>query len=254
MAEPWVTPNEIRRALKGGDGAGVRIAILDSGIDCTHPGLANAHIDDDVSIVSEGGCVRVKEESDGDVFGHGTAVAGIIHQTAPKATLGSFRVLGHFKESRAAVIREGIREAKERGYHIVQCSFGAPARALDAATYKGWIDFLYLHGIHIVAAGSNSGFQTAEWPAHFPTVIGVGADPLNREHLVLAAEQLGLIEFLTRAEEPEALWPGGGTRQLVGSSFAAPRVAGWLARILSRHPGLHPLLAKAALRVAAQPL
>lgn len=252
MDEPWVTPDEIRSALKEGDGAGVRIAILDSGVDVTHPGLAGLSLEDDVAIVSEGGRIRVKEESDGDVFGHGTAVTGIIHQCAPKATLGSFRVLGHLKESRAAVIREGVREAARRGYNIVQCSFGAPARPRDAAIYKGWIDALYLRGIHIVAAGSNSGFQTAEWPAHFPTVIAVGADPLNREHLVRATE--GLVEFLTRAEESEALWPGGGTRQLVGSSFAAPRVAGWLARILSRHPGLHPLLAKASLRAAAQPL
>lgn len=252
MGQPWVTPDEIRTALQDGRGAGVRIAILDSGVDTTHPGLARMTLADDVAIVSEGGRVRVKEESDGDVFGHGTAVAGILHQVAPEATLGSFRVLGHFKESRAAVIREGIRQAARRGYHIVQCSFGAPARARDAAIYKGWIDALYLRGIHIVAAGSNSGFQTAEWPAHFPTVIAVGADPLNREDLLLAGD--GLVEFSTRAEEPRALWPGGGTRQLVGSSFAAPRVAGWLARLLSCHPGLHPLLAKAALRAAATPL
>lgn len=252
MPEPWVTPDQIKAALHEGQGEGVRIAILDSGVDTTHPGLATLTLADDVAIVSEGGRVRVKEESDGDVFGHGTAVAGILHQGAPRATLGSFRVLGHFKESRAAVIREGIRQAAHRGYHIVQCSFGAPARPRDAATYKGWIDALYLRGIHIVAAGSNSGFQTAEWPAHFPTVIAVGADPLNRDQLMLARE--GLVEFSTRAEEPQALWPGGGTRQLVGSSFAAPRVAGLLARLLSRHPGLHPLLAKAALRSAAEPL
>ncbi|NNM29370.1 MAG: S8 family serine peptidase [Akkermansiaceae bacterium] len=251
MAEPWITPEDARHALEAGDGKGVRIAILDSGIDLTHPGLAHADFDDDLAILSEGGRVSLRESGDGDVFGHGTAVAGIIHQIAPAATLGSIRVLGHFKESRAAIIREGIRQAAHRGYHIVQCSFGAPARPQDAAVYKSWIDALYLRGVHIVAAGSNTGFQTAEWPAHFPTVIGVGADPDGRPGLYRAGG--GLIEFATRGEDDSALWPGGGTRKLVGSSFAAPRVAALLARILTLHPGLHPLLAKAALRAVAAP-
>ena len=50
------------------------------------------------------------------------------------------------------VLALNIKEAARRGYQIVQCSFGAPARAQDAALYKGWIDALYLRGIHIVAA------------------------------------------------------------------------------------------------------
>jgi hypothetical protein len=70
----------------------------------------------------------------------------------------------------------------------VQCSFGAPARTRDAAIYKSSVDAHYLRGVHIVAAGSNSEFQTTEWPAHFPAVIAVGADPLSREHLVRATK------------------------------------------------------------------
>src|SRR6056297_751900 len=149
---PWITPAEAREALASGDGAGVRIAVLDSGIDRSHPQLADLPVDDDIAILSRGGRISVVDSTEGDVFGHGTAVAGIIHQLAPAATLGSIRVLGHFKESRAAIIREGVKEAARRGYHIVQCSFGAPARAQDAALYKGWIDALYLRGIHLVAA------------------------------------------------------------------------------------------------------
>jgi subtilisin family serine protease len=249
---PWITPDEARTAIAKGDGAGVRIAVLDSGIDRNHPKLSKLTVDDDIAVVSEGGRINVRDSNEGDVFGHGTAVAGIIHQLAPAATIGSIRVLGHFKESRAAIIREGIKQAAQRGYHIVQCSFGAPARAQDAALYKSWIDALYLRGMHIVAAGSNSGFQSAEWPAHFPTVIAVGSDPDNRPELCRASG--GLTEFSSRGEEPEALWPGGGTRNLIGSSFAAPRAAAYLARLLGRHPGLHPLLAKAALRHIALPI
>lgn len=249
--EPWISPAEACGAIASGDGSGVRIAVLDSGIDLTHPGLSSLTLTDDIAIVSQGGRISVKEEGDSDVFGHGTAVAGIIHQIAPGASLGSIRVLGHFKESRAAVIREGLRQAALRGYHIVQCSFGAPARPKDAALYKGCIDALYLRGIHIVAAGSNTGFQTAEWPAHFPTVLAVGSDPDGREGLFL--NPTGLVEFAARGQEDRALWPGGGTRKLFGSSFAAPRVTALLARLLGRYPGIHPLLAKALLRQVANP-
>jgi subtilisin len=248
---PWITPDEARHAIQSGDGNNVRIAVLDSGIDTTHPGFTNLTLADDIAIVSEGGRIVVDEGATGDVFGHGSAVAGIIHSLAPQAILGSIRVLGHFKESRASVIREGLRQAALRGYHIVQCSFGAPARAQDAALYKNCIDALYLHGIHIVAAGSNNGFQTAEWPAHFPTVLAVGSDPDGRDGLFL--NSTSLVEFATRGEEDAALWPGGGTRRLVGSSFAAPRVAALLARLLGLHPDLHPLLAKALLRQIAAP-
>ena len=100
------------------------------------------------------------------------------------------------------------------------------------------------------AAGSNNGFQTAEWPAHFPTVLAVGSDPDGRDGLFL--NPTGLVEFATRGEETAALWPGGGSRRLVGSSFAAPRVAALLARLLSVHSGPHPLLAKALLRTLAE--
>lgn len=248
---PWISPAQARQAIEAGNGEGVRIAVLDSGIDTTHPGFAKLQVADDIAIVSEGGRISVDEDATGDVFGHGSAVAGIIHAIAPRATIGSIRVLGHFKESRAAVIREGLRQAALRGYHIVQCSFGAPARAQDAALYKNCIDALYLRGIHIVASGSNNGFQTAEWPAHFPTVLAVGNDPDGRDGLFL--NSTGLVEFATRGEEDAALWPGGGTRRLVGSSFAAPRVAALLARLLSTHPDLHPLLAKALLRQIATP-
>ena len=132
-SSPWINPEEARHAIESGDGSGVRIAVLDSGIDRDHPQLASLKVDDDIAVLSQGGLISVEDSTEGDVFGHGTAVAGIIHELAPAATVGSIRVLGHFKESRATIIREGIKEAARRGYHIVQCSFGAPARAQDAA-------------------------------------------------------------------------------------------------------------------------
>lgn len=240
----WITLEQARTALAEGDGDGVRIAVLDSGIDAEHPGFVNLELDHDLTIGSRGGRMQL-EKGTGDVFGHGTAVAGILHRCAPKARLGSIRVLGHFKESRSAVIYEGVKQAARLGYDILQCSFGAPAKASDAAIYQGWVEAAYLRGIHIVAAGSNSGFHAREWPAHFPSVIAVGADRKNRDTLIHTNGSL--VEFATSGREPDALWPGGGTREVLGSSFAAPKVAGMLARLLSAYPRLHPLTAKSLL-------
>ncbi|MFK7909052.1 MAG: S8 family serine peptidase [Akkermansiaceae bacterium] len=244
--EPWISPNQAREALSSASGEGVRVAILDSGIDVCHPDLGNIELKDDIVIESRGGKIKAIEGSGEDVFGHGTAVASIVHRGAPKVEIGSFRVLGHFKESRAEVIREGVREAALRGYHIIQCSFGAPARAENAAIYKGWLDALYMRGIHVVASGSNAGFQTPEWPAYFPTVISVGSCPDQSEKIKYTHGSL--VEFSINGYEPSAAWLKGANKEVFGSSFAAPRVSAMLAQLLSQFPGIHPLHAKSLLR------
>ena len=79
-------PEEVTRewAWGGADGEGVRVCILDSGIEAEHPlvnGLAGAKV---VSLDDEGEVV-VADDTEGDVVGHGTACAGIIRMLAPKA-------------------------------------------------------------------------------------------------------------------------------------------------------------------------
>ena len=74
-ASPWITPDEARLAIDAGDGTGVRIAVLDSGIDHAHPQLASLTVEDDIAILSRGGQITVEESTEGDVFGHGTGVA-----------------------------------------------------------------------------------------------------------------------------------------------------------------------------------
>lgn len=241
----WISLEQARQALSEGQGSGVRIAVLDSGIESSHPGLQGCTLKDDLAIIPRGGRLQVEPGGGIDVFGHGTAVAGIIHQEAPKAQIGSIRVLGHFKESRAAVIREGVKQAARLGYHILQCSFGAPPRVQDALIYKGWLDAVYLRGIHVVAAGANSSFQATEWPAHFTSVIGVGADLKNRR--ALQRQRGSLIELAIGGHEENALWPGGQQREVIGSSFSAPRATALLAKLLSCYPKLSPSVAKSLL-------
>jgi subtilisin len=245
----WLSLEQARMALAQGTGKGVRIAVIDSGVEASHPKLAGLKLLDDLHIVAEGVQVVVKPGDGTDIFGHGTAVASIIHEVAPDAEIGSFRVLGERLASRTVIIREGVRQAIDKGYHILNCSFGCGVRE-QIFEYKDWIDEAYLKGIHVVAACNNLDFSIPEWPGYFPSVVTVNMAVTN-EALRFFYKPGQLVEFAAHGVDVQAAWRNKETRPVSGSSFAAPRVAGILARILSSSDHLHPLEAKALLHQLA---
>src|SRR5437868_15539750 len=163
---PAVTPDpspfrlgEARRALEKGTGKGVRIAVIDSGIEIDHPALEGIKLLDDLHIVDAGVQIEVKPGDGTDIYGHATAVAGVIRRIAPDAELGRFRVLGQNLGSRTVIIREGARQAIDKNYHILICSFGC-GLAEHIFQYKAWIDEASLKRIHLVSACSHYVFTT----------------------------------------------------------------------------------------------
>lgn len=238
--------------MREGDGTGVRIAVIDSGIDPDHPALEGITLADDVAVTSDGVRLTVREGDGRDVFGHGTAVAGILREVAPGAEIGNFRALDGQNRSRSFIIAECVRQAIARGYHVINCSFGCRGLAKYVMDYKDWIDSAYVAGIQVVAAGSNLSDSVREWPAHFPSVIGVGVADCGDDELHYRSDRL--VSFAARGERVRVPWVGGGWRVETGSSFAAPRVSGFVARLLSCYPGLRPDLVKALLQSVAIPV
>lgn len=247
----WPSLDEARACLCQGTGRGIKIALLDSGVELSHPALAGLKVQDDLAVLEDGLQLRVLPGEGKDSYGHGTAVAGIIHQLAPEATLGSFRVLGQQLRSRTMIIREAARLALERGYHILNCSFGS-GREDHVLLYKDWLDEAYVQGRHIVAACNNLDFTKREWPGHFPTVITVNFLHCDRPE-VFYYRRGHLVEFAARGQDVEVAWSSGGHKRVTGSSFATPHVTGLLARLLSGMPHLSPLQAKALLATLATP-
>ena len=247
----WITPEEAAAAIERGRGKGIRIAVLDSGIETSHDGLKNLKLADDLAIVEDG--LRLKTVSgDGcDLFGHGTAMAGILHTTAPEAEIGSIRVLGEALSARTAIIMEGARIAIERGYHILNCSLGCgiPEHVLR---YKSWVDEAYIRNVHVVAACNNQDSSRPEWPGFFTSVLTVNMADTDTEHEIFYRPG-NLVEFAARGVDVQVLWSGGGVKKMTGSSFAAPRVAGMLACLLSEYPDIPPLQAKALFHRLARP-
>ena len=77
--DDWIQLADARTAVAEGTGQGVKIAVIDSGIDTSHKKLKELQLLDDIAIVEDGVKLNV-ENGGGDVYGHGTAVAGIIHK------------------------------------------------------------------------------------------------------------------------------------------------------------------------------
>ncbi len=234
--------------LQTGTGKGVRIAVLDSGVDAGHPALAGLRLRDDVTFEREGSFLKVTEDQGGDVMGHGTAIAWIIRSLAPEAEIGSFRVLDGDLRGRTTIIWEAARLAIQRGYHILNCSFGSPGEARFVMPYKEWTDEAYLRRTHIVAACSNEDASLREWPGWFPTVLTVNL--ADMPHGTWAHRPGSMVEFVAHGHQVRVPWQRGW-KVVTGSSFAAPRVTGWLARLLSLRPGLSIEAAKEMLRQMA---
>lgn len=247
----WPTLEQACSFVKQGTGRGIRIAVLDSGIEATHTALRDLRLLDDVAVIERDSQISSVPGNQRDVFGHGTAIAGILRELAPEAEIGSFRVLGEQLRSRSLIIREGARLALERGYHILNCSFGCE-REDHVLLFKDWVDQAYISGRHIVAASNHHSLMKREWPAHFPSVLTVSFSESAGTEAFLCRRG-HLVEFAARGQDIEVAWLDGGSKKVTGSSFAAPRVAAILARLLSCCPDISPVHAKALMQRIAEP-
>jgi len=250
---PWLSPHDATLALREGRGRGIRIAILDSGVEWSHPALSTARCGDDIILRQDHGRLVSEPGAGEDVFGHGTAVAGILHALAPEAELGSFRVLDHSNQARSEIICEGARLALDRGYHILNCSFGARLRN-QVLMFKDWTDRAYLEHRHVIAACNNDDFRRPEWPGDFTSVITVNMQPSLPEDTLFRHQPGALVEFAALGVNVHVPWKNAQWVTNTGSSFAAPRVSALLARLLSQHPNIYPWEAKSLMLRAAVPL
>ncbi len=234
-------------AWGGASGAGIAVAVVDSGIDTAHPAVGA--IDRAVALrwapVTEE--VITTEGPHEDLFGHGTACAGIIRRVAPAAALWSVRVLGSRLSGKGAVFAAGVRWAITHGARVVNLSlstgredyFGLFHQIADEAAFAD---------IVLVCATNNVPAPT--YPSQFSSVISVAAHD-GRDPFSLDANPAPPVDFGAPGIDVEVPWLSGSTIVATGNSFAAPHVTGLVARLLSKHPHLTPYEVKTVLRAVA---
>jgi subtilisin len=234
-------------AWGGADGAGVRVAVVDSGVDPRHPrvgpiaGAVALEYDLDTP-----GRVRVVDGPHDDLFGHGTACAGVIRGLAPRCEIYSVRVLGSRLTGKGLVFAAGVRWAIEHGMHVINLSLSTSRRDYFDLFHE-IADEAYFRGAVLVSAVSN--VPAASYPSLYSSVLSVAARP--GDGTGFAYNQVPPVEFGAAGIDVEVAWLDGATITATGNSFAAPVITGYVARILSKHPGLTPFQVKTILHATA---
>lgn len=209
-------------SIESTDGAGMRIAVLDSGVNL----VADVPVAKSVNLVDE------EQGMEGffmDGTGHGTAVAGIIAAQDdgqgitgidPSAEILSIRILDCQNRCSLSRLIAGIKKAEEMEADIICMSLGTTQRsvALEKAVLEA-----QEKGILLIAAAGNG--DTVEYPAAYDAVISVGAVDHKG---TLATESSGReeIELLAPGKDVAATDTFFGADYLSGTSMAAPHVAG----------------------------
>lgn len=230
-------------------GAGVSVAVIDTGVDCSHP---------DLSCDQSAGFNAIDPEASSvDDNGHGTHVAGTIAAkwngagvagVAPLANVLPVKVLDAEGGGMVSDIVRGIDWAVDRGAKVINMSLGSEkgSPALQRAIRRA-----HERGVTVVAAAGNEGpgAGTVGYPAAYPETIAVAATD----------QADGIADFSSRGPEVDlaapgaqipSTMPGGGFAAMSGTSMAAPHVAG-LAAIAVATGARGPAMVRAALLRAA---
>jgi subtilisin family serine protease len=243
---PWSEGVTREWAFAGGDGAGVRVAIVDSGVDAAHPMVMGVERAVTVS-VDDDGKATVTDDDAGDLCGHGTACAGVIRSLAPACEIHSVRVLGAGFTGSGPVLLAGIRWAVEQGYDVVNLSLSTTKPQFQAALHD-LADEAWFRRTVIVAAAHNMPVKSFPW--RFASVISVGSHDRD-DSWVWYANPDPPVEFYARGYDVEVAWLGGETIRATGNSFATPHISGLVALLRSRHPGLDVAAVKTVLHLTA---
>lgn len=237
-----------RWAYGDGAGAGVKVAIVDSGVEADHPlvgGVSRAvDVQRDASVETG---VRFVEGPHDDLYGHGTACAGIVRELAPAADLVSVRVLGANLKGSGFLFAHGLDWCIENDVHLVNLSLST-GNANLAETFWDLVDQAAYRRVILVSALNNE--RKRSIPSEFAGVFSVACAPgTDRERFWYNPK--GPAEWGAAGIDVEVGWPGGSTITASGNSFAAPVIVGHLARILGAHPNITPWQARTILAALA---
>ena len=233
-------------AWGGSTGKGIKVAVLDSGIEASHPALGGP-INGYVGITEGPAGFEYNNEPHEDSYGHGTACAGIIRSLAPDCEIYSVKVLGAGLLGRGNIFAAGLRWAIDNGMHVCNLSLGTTKKDFYGLLHE-LADLACFRNTMLVAAANN--MPMPSFPSMYASVISVasheGTDPN-----VFYYNPAPPVEFGARGINVRVAWRNNDWITATGNSFAAPHIAGIATKILSKYPDMTLFQMKVVLRALA---
>jgi len=246
LANPLPARVDREWALEGATGKGVRVCILDSGIEAEHPLVGEIASAVSIALDDEGRTL-VEPDTIGDTCGHGTACASVVRGLASEAEIHSVRVLGSGFKGSGKVLVAGLRYAVDYGFDVINMSLSTTKREFGDVLHD-LADTAYFKRTLIVASAHNMPVESFPW--RFSSVVSVGSHE-EGDSLVFYANPNPPVEFYARGVDVDIAWVGGAKIKATGNSFATPAISGIAALVLSKHPGLTPFQVKTVLSLIA---
>lgn len=234
-------------AMGEADGTGVRIAVVDTGIEHDHPWVGGKLGASYVVETDSEDRAEVRPTEPLDVCGHGTAAAGQIRRIAPGSTLVSIRVLSASREGSSEALVEALRWLSTQNVGVVNMSLSTLRLALALRIGQA-VDDLYARNVCCVCA---KGYQQngRDYPTSFASTVGVTYAQLRTAEL--RTRPGDLVGFEASGVGNTVAWQQASTRRVTGSSYATPLVTALLARWLQLDASLTPYQLKTLLHAYA---
>jgi subtilisin len=245
--QPWgVVRVGAEKAWSRTQGEGIRVAVVDTGVDFNHPDLKANY---------KGGYNAIDPDKPPmDDHGHGTHVAGTIAAVkdgkgvvgvAPKASIYGVKVLGAKGGGNLSSIVKGIIWVARNDIQVANMSLGSP---MGSIFMRLAVKYAASKGVAIIAAAGNSGGAVG-YPAAYADTIAIAASD-SRDKVAKFSSRGKQVDFIAPGVDVNSTLPGGGYGRFSGTSMATPHVAGLAALAVAQgasgRSGVYDSLKRAA--------